>query len=250
MLNDKIIDRDAQSNVWVRSKHKLGSGGFSTLYKCVNNSQAAIKVCTNDNKSINMLVKEIEIYKQFNSDRVPKLLGWGDMFIVVERFTYDLSKFIMFKRPKKSTLKQLGSQVIDSLQYLHDMGLIHCDIKPVNILIQTNPMRAVLTDFGLARRLESSCKPIQCQFGTKTYMSVNIHDNVYPSRKSDLQSLGYVLYELLGGVLPWKNLSDIDDIGRHKQMFIPTSILSVYFQNLNNLSHADRPNYDVFKANL
>jgi WD40 repeat protein/serine/threonine protein kinase len=107
---------------------------------------------------------------------------------------------------------EIARQVALGLAAAHERGLIHRDIKSANILLERSTGRAKIADFGLARLLEGAAGITQSQgvVGTPAYMSPE--QITSPSRidpRSDIYSLGVVLYESLTGMLPFRGLSHL-----------------------------------------
>jgi len=96
------------------------------------------------------------------------------------------------------------AQIADALDYAHKKGIIHRDVKSGNIIITTSG-RAVLTDFGIARAFMSSKSAMSGSIiGTPEYMSPEQANGQFLDGRSDLFSLGVVLYECLAGEVPFK----------------------------------------------
>ena len=103
---------------------------------------------------------------------------------------------------------RLGSQIAAGLAAAHKQGLIHRDIKPENILLEEGVERAALTDFGLARAVDDSSMTQQGAIaGTPQYMSPEQARGELLDQKSDLFSLGSVLYTLCTGKAPFSGES-------------------------------------------
>ncbi len=134
----------------------------------------------------------------------------------------------------KSILKQRGAlsfeeglplmiQACSGVGYAHRAGLVHCDIKPHNMLV-TPDQRLKVTDFGIARAL-ASIKPDEQHdvvWGSPSYLSPEQAAGLSPSPSSDVYSLGVVLYEILTGKLPFVSDDPVELIRLHRDA-IPIS---------------------------
>ncbi|MFB4269698.1 protein kinase [Nonomuraea sp. GTA35] len=103
---------------------------------------------------------------------------------------------------------RIGLQVLDALQAAHSAGIVHRDVKPANILMDTGGRHAVLTDFGLATDLE---RPVQVGLtqtgivvGTPAYIAPERARGASASPESDLWSLGVTLYTAVEGRCPFE----------------------------------------------
>jgi serine/threonine protein kinase len=119
----------------------------------------------------------------------------------------------------------LLAQVADALGYAHRQGVVHRDVKPDNILIKPldhsdrldeTPLRAVMTDFGLAKLLEGGIETQSGTFmGTLPYMSPEQALAQPTDGRSDIYSLGVVLYQLTTGRLPFDIKTPTDAVMKH-----------------------------------
>jgi predicted Ser/Thr protein kinase len=110
-----------------------------------------------------------------------------------------------------------------ALGYAHARGVIHRDVKPENILIEPDPERAMVTDFGIARLAETSPLTGTGQvLGTVHYMSPEQANGEKLDGRSDLYSLGVVAFRALTGRLPFDNESAIAVLVAHASKAPPT----------------------------
>ncbi len=101
---------------------------------------------------------------------------------------------------------RIGMQIASGLAAAHSQGLVHRDIKPENILVDNQVNRVVITDFGLARRdSEESMTQTGMLAGTLNYMSPEQSRGEDVDARSDLFSLGSLLFYLAAGVTPFKS---------------------------------------------
>lgn len=110
---------------------------------------------------------------------------------------------------------RIMSQVADGLAAAHAQGLIHRDIKPANILLETGTDRALLTDFGVVRALNDATMTASGLIpGTPEFMSPEQAAGDILDARSDLFSLGSVLYSMLAGHSPFRSDSPLAIIRR------------------------------------
>uniref|UniRef100_A0A8B9J3W3 non-specific serine/threonine protein kinase n=1 Tax=Astyanax mexicanus TaxID=7994 RepID=A0A8B9J3W3_ASTMX len=154
---------------------------------------------------------------------VPKYWGSGlheksgnrYRFMVMDRFGTDLQKLFEEggKRFPRKLVLQLGLKLLDILEYIHDHEYVHADIKASNLLLSyKNPNQVYLVDYGLAYRYspdgvpkEYKEDPKRCHDGTIEFTSIDAHKGVSPSRRGDLEILGYCMIQWLCGRLPWED---------------------------------------------
>jgi serine/threonine protein kinase len=108
---------------------------------------------------------------------------------------------------------RIGEDILRGLAYAHAKGVIHRDIKPANILL-TSDGQAKIADFGIARPVNSDLTAVGSMLGTPNYMSPEQVKCAAVTTKSDLFSVGVVMYEMLTGVKPF-SASDVSGILRN-----------------------------------
>ncbi|MBQ9880934.1 MAG: Stk1 family PASTA domain-containing Ser/Thr kinase [Clostridia bacterium] len=194
---------------------KIGSGGMSVVFEgfdITHNRSVAIKVLKED-----YLEDEDYIRRFWNECEIIKNL---DNPNIVELYDYNMDgsfKFIVMEYVEGTTLENLISntpsipivvtcriitQVLIALQCAHDAGVIHRDIKPSNIMIRKDGNIKVM-DFGIARIAVGNKTRTATNLMTPQYMSPE-QPGGHTDRRSDIYSLGLILYELLTGRYPYK----------------------------------------------
>ena len=96
----------------------------------------------------------------------------------------------------------LGARLGRALQYAHGHGVVHRDIKPANVMLERDTGSVKLTDFGFAREADGSRTRTWLVLGTPSYMSPEQLAGLQVDGRSDLYSLGAMLFQLLTGHLP------------------------------------------------
>jgi eukaryotic-like serine/threonine-protein kinase len=144
----------------------------------------------------------------------------GKLFIVMEYVPgVDLKTMIKQKgRLLPGDAIPLMIQACAGIGYAHRAGLVHCDVKPQNLLVMPDN-RLKVTDFGIARALATIQPEEQADvvWGSPQYFSPEQASGSAPSPASDVYSLGVVLYEMLAGTLPFNASSATGFSKMHKE---------------------------------
>ncbi len=203
----------------------LGQGGMATVYKAVQEPlgrNVALKVL-HQHLTIEKTVRErflleaqaiasmkhpniVQVYDFEASDEVSFISmeyidgGALDQQLKAREISKDKFKPI----PVKQAL-EIARDISEALDYAHKFGIIHRDVKPGNILIGTDG-RYVLTDFGIATLLHQNRMTADgATSGTPTYIPPEMITGDRGDKRSDIYSLGIVLYQLLTGELPFNS---------------------------------------------
>ncbi|MCA8996889.1 MAG: serine/threonine protein kinase [Planctomycetaceae bacterium] len=104
---------------------------------------------------------------------------------------------------------ELTVQIAQGLNHIHDRGILHCDVKPANILVAKGPL-AKLTDFGCAERWSpgTEATPHSNVVGTRPYLSPEQISGQAIDPRADLYSLGVIFYEMLTGQRPFQGTDE------------------------------------------
>jgi eukaryotic-like serine/threonine-protein kinase len=117
---------------------------------------------------------------------------------------------------------EIAAQIAGALTALHESGALHRDLKPGNVLMRA-PLRVALSDFGLAKHaaVELEITDPGLIFGTPHYMSPEQGHGETVDDRSDLYSLGIILYEMLVGEKPYTDVNPMAIIYKHRNQPIP-----------------------------
>lgn len=212
---------------------ELGSGAMGAVYLAryiKNNHRVAIKIMSsaiNSNASSSMVARferEAEILKNLNNPNIVRLFGIGKFkglrYYAMEVINGETLEAILLRKGAFSWDEtiELGKQICNALQHAHDNGVVHRDIKLSNLMV-TKQGVLKLTDFGIAKDLDGTLLTgANCAIGTAAYMSPEqCRGESTVTGKSDLYSLGVVLFELLTGKRPFRGNNAVELFLHHVQ---------------------------------
>jgi len=208
-------------------KETLGKGGMSTVYRAVQkklNRVVALKIFSPKAEDKDLFVERLKREGKLMAQlKHPNVISIHDASVMEDGTPYlvleyikgeDLHKKLQnAKTLKHRTAIRIAIKVCDALSAVHKLGIIHRDIKPANVLLGSNGSVKV-TDFGISKDLRANDKNTSLTMtgttvGTIDYMSPEQTRNEPLSPRSDLYSVGVLLYEMLMGVTPRGNFQPL-----------------------------------------
>ncbi|PHH87294.1 hypothetical protein CDD83_9062 [Cordyceps sp. RAO-2017] len=197
----------------------LGKGAFGSVYKAFNWSTGEavavkqIKLADLPKSELRMIESEIDLLKNLLHDNIVKYIGFVksvDCLNIILEYCENGSLHSILKAYGKFPENLVGvymTQVLQGLQYLHDQGVIHRDIKGANILT-TKDGTVKLADFGVSTSTLAGGQDKEAQVvGTPYWMAPEIIQLSGASSASDIWSVGCTVIELLQGKPPYHNLA-------------------------------------------
>lgn len=206
----------------------LGIGGMGRVYLArdrVLGREVALKVLdenrASDGQFLERFKREARAAAALNSPGIVAIYDWGEMnglyCMVMEYVPGETLKQLVERRGALPELEALNiaSQVAGTLEVAHQHGVIHRDIKPHNILIDPNG-RIKVVDFGIARAAGlTQLTTTSAVWGTVHYVAPEQTQRRPVDGRTDLYSLGVVLYEMVTGTEPFKGDSPIEVALQH-----------------------------------
>jgi predicted Zn finger-like uncharacterized protein len=210
---------------------RIGRGGMGAVYKAVDQeteNEVAVKLLLPElaasPDAMRDLKKEVAIAEQLthqNLLRVNYLGTTGDRaFLVMEYLDgEDLEAYRLRKGGKISEeeLRRILPQLLAGLDYLHERGMVHLDIKPQNVMV-SKAGEVKLTDFGISRTIKEQLAArteAQAPVGTLCYMAPEQLRGEVCDRRTDIYAIGIMIYQLLMGNFPFPTATREEIVAWH-----------------------------------
>ncbi|HEU0295978.1 MAG TPA: protein kinase [Anaerolineales bacterium] len=206
----------------------LGEGGMAAVYKAYQPSMdryVALKVLprhfASDPQFTSRFQQEARILARLQHPHILQVFDFGES----DGYTYIVMPFVesgtltdlMQGQPLAlAQIRKIISQIGDALDYAHQRGLIHRDVKPSNVLMDQRG-NCLLTDFGLAKIIEGSIQLTTSGMilGTPAYMSPEQGLGQPIDWRSDIYSLGVILYQMATGRIPYQAETPLAIVHKH-----------------------------------
>ncbi len=224
----------------IKDQYKLiderGRGSFATVYVArdtENNHIYAVKVMhmelSNDGELLARFQREAHILLNLSDTHIVRIVDYGSdnnmPFIVMDYVDGQNLKYHMLTQGRMEPLRALNytRQIAEGLDIAYRQGVVHRDIKPQNILINSKD-QVKIGDFGLARSRETVTLTQSNVFmGTAYYISPEQAESGHSAdTRSDLYSVATVLFEMLAGSPPFEGDTAVDIVIKHMNEKVPS----------------------------
>ena len=200
----------------------FGKGGTGVIVSCLDTKTGQIRAAKVTSRQMiietnqmEYLERELRVSTTFNHPNIIKVyeeIYLPDVIIIVMDLCEngDLLSYLS-ENPfiVSSNAKRLFRQLVDAVSYLHDRNIVHRDLKPENIFLDSD-LNVQLGDFGLAKDVKKNGL-LETICGTLYYLPPEIiMEKGYDGKKSDVWSLGVILYIMIFGTIPWKGKNQIE----------------------------------------
>lgn len=213
----------------------IGEGGMANVYLAndtILERKVAIKVLrgdlSNDEKFIRRFKREALSVSNLSHPNIVEVYDVGEeegnYYIVMEYIEGKTLKQLLQKRGALTLTEVLDimSQLTDGIAHAHEAYIIHRDIKPQNIMIEDNGLIKI-TDFGIAMALNSTqLTQTNSVMGSVHYLPPEQANGKGSTVKSDIYSLGILMYELITGSVPFKGDTAVEIALKHMKEKIPS----------------------------
>ncbi|HJU36232.1 MAG TPA: Stk1 family PASTA domain-containing Ser/Thr kinase [Gaiellaceae bacterium] len=224
-VSDSLIDTLFDGRY--RIQRKLGAGGMADVYLAEDQElgrRVAIKILNgrhaNDDQFIERFRREAKNAAALNHPNIVSIYDRGEAedtyYIAMEYLDGRTLKELIVGRGAApiNVAIEYARQILSALRFAHRHGIVHRDIKPHNVLVDGEG-RVKVTDFGIARAGTSQMTETGSIVGTAQYLSPEQARGGEVDPRSDLYSLGIVLYELLTGKTPFDGETPVEIAMKH-----------------------------------
>ena len=212
---------------------ELGKGGMGRVYRVEDKKigeEVALKLIkpeiASDQAMIERFRNELKLARKITHKNVCRMHDFheeeGIPFITMEYVAgEDLKSFMRRKGNLIEEAISIAKQVCEGLVEAHELGVVHRDLKPQNIMIDKKG-RARIMDFGIARSIEApGVTSSGMMIGTPDYISPEQAEGEEADQRSDIYSLGSILYEMVTGSVPFKGDTALSVALKHKTKIPP-----------------------------
>jgi serine/threonine protein kinase len=207
----------------------IGRGGMGAVYRArdrILGDKVAIKVLSTDVSSKPEMIRrfgsEMGLVRRVRHPNVCRIFGSGQengrLWLCMELVEGEDLRTLLRRRPLDAERAfEWGAQVANGLQALHEVGLVHRDVKALNVMIDTKGASRLM-DLDIAKQWEqeASAATVTGQvLGTPEYISPEYAKGLPVDARSDIYSLGVLVYEMFTGEVPFRGDSPVAVIMKH-----------------------------------
>jgi len=208
---------------------ELGAGGMGRVYRAYDKKieeEVALKLIRPDiaaeERTVERFRNEIKIARKIRHANIGGMFDLQEegknLFITMEYVRGEDLKSVIrrMKVLTAGTAVSIARQVAEGLGEAHRLGIVHRDLKPGNIMIDKEG-NAKIMDFGIARSLAATRTTVEgVVIGTPEYMSPEQAESKEVDQRSDIYSLGVILYEMVTGTVPFEGNTPLSIAMKHK----------------------------------
>jgi serine/threonine protein kinase len=197
----------------------LGHGGYATVYRVQDATDPdrvlALKILDDRHRhlaQVARLRREFEFAHRLNHRNIVTVYEHGPGWLTMELVAGGVANLPTI-RDRLAAL----AQIADALDYTHNRAIVHCDVKPSNILVEPDAARAVLIDFGVAVSIsDDSCRrPSEEVEASLPYSAPELIANRAPTDTTDEYALACTAVELITGAPPFREESRVGLVDAH-----------------------------------
>ncbi len=215
----------------------IGKGGFSQVFLIedkILKRKCALKILSSEltgfsSEAVERFLREARLYAELEHPNIVPIyeVGFeGDRAYIIMKYIEgkNLRNIISEGGPLPlEAVLRVSRDILSALAYMHSKGIVHRDIKPSNIIIEESTGKAILADFGLAKRMDAVTKLTRSGelLGTPHYLSPEQARGEKITPASDVYSFGITLFEMVTGKLPFEGESPLQILWKHVREPLP-----------------------------